>query len=312
MGVDEITGAACVACGGGHRQKHTVPEAMFRSGEEFTYLECGDCGTLQIAAVPDDLGRYYDTGEYYSFKDRDPLSRRPWLRNPIVRRLLAMNTRAYVATGLGRGLPWTHHARVNTGDRVLDLGCGEGADLQKLSLFGYRHLTGADPFLPADSFAAPGVPLLAGRHDELTGEYDCIVMSHSFEHVADPHATLASVRSLLAPGGRLVIRMPIRDCEAWDIYGVNWVQIDAPRHLVLFTRAGFQTILEAAGLRLVKLVDDSWAFQFWGSELVRAGRPHVKGPVGFSTEQMKAWDQRSDELNSIGRGDSILAVIEAA
>lgn len=52
---------------------------------------------------------------------------------------------------------------------------------------------------------------------------------HSFEHIADPFETLCSVRRLLS-SGTCLIRIPIVDSWAWENYGVNWIQIDAPRH----------------------------------------------------------------------------------
>ena len=45
----------------------TLSERMYGSGEAFDYFQCAGCGCLQINAVPEDLGRYYESG-YYSFK----------------------------------------------------------------------------------------------------------------------------------------------------------------------------------------------------------------------------------------------------
>ncbi len=118
---------------------------------------------------------------------------------------------------------------------VLDLGCGAGVILLWMHMAGYPMLTGADPFLPEERELAPGVRLMARGHDQLNGRFDWIMMHHSFEHVPDPGATLSSAARLLAPGGRVLIRMPITGTAAWRAYGVNWAQLDAPRHLTLLT-----------------------------------------------------------------------------
>ena len=309
FGMHELRADVCVACGADLAATYTVPEAMFRTGEMFRYRECSHCASLQINVVPHDLGRYYARSAYYSFNKPDPEVERPWVKFPLMRTALALNTRLFLATGIGRGPTWTRTARLAIDARILDLGCGDGYELKKLHTLGYSRLAGADPFLDGDGFAAPDVPLFARRHDEMTGTYDYVVMHHAFEHLADPHATLRSVRRLLAPGGRVVIRMPIKDCEAWDVYGVDWVQLDAPRHLVLYTRVGMIAILQSEGFFVEKIAYDSYGFQFWGSELVRRGEPHAQDPRKvFDQQQLEAWEQRSRELNDRGRGDSVLAV----
>ena len=45
-------GDDCIACGSDRiRGRHDVPEAMFRTGDSFTYRECDSCGSLQIDTV---------------------------------------------------------------------------------------------------------------------------------------------------------------------------------------------------------------------------------------------------------------------
>lgn len=40
---------------------------MFGFRNEFTYIECAVCGTVQIEEVPTDIAEYYP-GDYYSYK----------------------------------------------------------------------------------------------------------------------------------------------------------------------------------------------------------------------------------------------------
>ena len=63
-------GDDCIACGSDRtRDRHDVPEAMFRTGDSFTYRECDICGSLQIDTVPPDLAAHYDSDRYYSFAE---------------------------------------------------------------------------------------------------------------------------------------------------------------------------------------------------------------------------------------------------
>ena len=63
----------------------------------------------------------------------------------------------------------------------------------------------------------------------------------------------------------IVIRIPIAGTHAWQTYGVDWVQLDAPRHLFLHTEDGMRSLAAGAGLQVTAVVHDSTAMQFWGS-----------------------------------------------
>jgi SAM-dependent methyltransferase len=304
-------GDDCVACGSVQtRGQHKVPEGMFRTGDSFVYRECGGCGSLQIDTVPADLGSHYDPDRYYSFAGPNRGLRRRWLRHAPARAALRLNTEVYLRTGAGRGRSWAKRARIRPAHRILDIGCGQGENLLLLHLLGYRHLLGADPFLDASGEAAPGVPVLKATHKELQGRFDWVMMHHSFEHVADPHALLASVQGILADDGRVLIRMPVAGGWAWRNYGVNWVQLDAPRHLVLYTLDGFRRIAEERGFLLEDVCYDSGAFQFWGSELVRSGEAHAGGPGDrFTSRQLAAWAAEALRLNRALDGDQASFVL---
>lgn len=301
----------CVVCGPqAARETHKVDEAMFGIGESFQYAHCQSCGSLQILDVPTDLGRYYAT-DYYSF-ELSGLKTSPWLRRPPLRQALRANTWSYNRLRAGVGLWWARAAGLNTSDRILDLGCGSGSSLLNLHLLGYRHLAGADPFLEDDATLPGGVPLMKAAHSDVTGEYDWVLMHHSFEHVPDPRALLRSAHRLLGGTGRLLVRMPVMGARAWREYGTAWVQIDAPRHLVVFTPDGFARLAGEEGFVLEETVYDSTGFQFWGSEMARAGEPFRGGPGDrFSRQQLRGWEAEAKRLNAAQDGDQAMYILRA-
>ena len=307
-------GDDCIACGSDRtRDRHDVPEAMFRTGDSFTYRECDVCGSLQIDTVPPDLAAHYDSDRYYSFAEPNQRLQRRWLRRPPARVALRLNTEVYLRTGVGRGPSWARRVRIRPADRILDVGCGQGGSLLLLHLLGYRHLFGADPFLDTSREVAPGVPVLKATHKELEGRFDWVMMHHSFEHVADPRALLASVQGILSDHGRVLIRMPVTGGWAWRNYGEKWVQLDAPRHLVVYTIHGFRRIAEECGFLLDDVFYDSGTFQFWGSELVRSGEAHAGGPSDrFTSQQMAAWATEAERLNRALDGDQASFVLRSA
>jgi hypothetical protein len=90
---------------------------------------------------------------------------------------------------------------------------------------------------------------------------------------------------------------------------MDWSQVDAPRHLVLYTPRAMDAMAQAAGLTVTRLFCDSWSFQFWGSELIAQGLPHKgasmqQARAHFSRRQLRDWERESHELNARGEGDA--------
>lgn len=291
---------------------------MHGTREEFHYAQCKNCGSLRLLDAPADMAPYYNAGDYYSF---ETLERKFGLWD-VYR--WAKNRAYYLAKA--RNAPWP--SRLNPPlyeeygcdsflptSRILDVGCGSGALLLELRRNGFRRLMGVDPFLP-QGINIPGVELVRGGLDDLDREFDVIMMHHSLEHTPDPVAALESARQRLAHDGAVVVRIPIV-AGAWDLYGVDWVQLDAPRHVAIFSQAGMAAAAERAGLQIVNSYCDSSSFQFWGSELYRLDIPLADTRVTtsegleriFSVDQMAEWAQEADRLNSQMRGDQAVFVL---
>lgn len=145
---------------------------------------------------------------------------------------------------------------------------------------------------------------------ELGGQYDLVIASHSVEHTPDPREVLAGMCRRLRPGRYAVVRVPVV-AQAWRRYRTDWVQLDAPRRLFLFTASTFASVAEAAGFVTDAVVYDSTAFQFWGSEQYARDIPltdersyHVNPANSlFTPEQIAAYEAEARELNARGEGD---------
>lgn len=247
-------------------------EKMFGMGGVFDYLDCGSCGAISIIEPPEDLPRYYPKTGYYSVIGKSGL------------RQILMHLRdlAYVKNYPGAGvvrkylpnsaLESTLRATEgNRSSRILDVGCGEGALLKSLARLGMRSLTGVDPLINQDG-SINGIRLISGELSDVSGEFDIITFHHSLEHVPYPQLVLAQARSLLAPNGKVVVRIPTRDSLAYTVYRENWFQIDAPRHMCLHSYESIGLVAERAGLKINSILCDSHPMQFWASDLYRAGR----------------------------------------
>ncbi|HEY0099375.1 MAG TPA: class I SAM-dependent methyltransferase [Pyrinomonadaceae bacterium] len=333
-------GLGCRICGNeAANALHHAREMFYGTRHPFAYVECAACGTIQIQQVPD-LRPYY-AQNYYSFAhaqaDAQPAAlgikrnlaarvgafvrrtagayygqrraRLGQLRHPLGRSLSALLPR------LVAGFPeYLLDTRVNLNltprSAILDFGSGAGSTLLTLSLFGFRDLTGVDPFVEADIEYGDGVRVLKTELSGLSRQFDLILANHSVEHVADPRATLVEIRRVLKPGRFAVIRIPVV-AHAWERYGVNWVQLDPPRHLFLFNVHTFAGLATEAGFALEELRHDSTAFQFWGSEQYARDIPltdersYLLNPAAsiFEAGQLAAFAAQAEELNRRGEGD---------
>ena len=290
----------------------TVQEMMFGLGDSFEYFECAKCGCLQIGEIPGDLSRYYPD-DYYSFTV-------PGV-NPVKRFL----KRRWIGYALGegglvgwtmirlRGAPayagWIGKIRANPDHAILDIGCGQGHLLLDLQNLGFSNLTGVDSHIEKDIQYGEHVRVLKRPLSELEGQFDLVMLHHSFEHMIEQAGTLKEVWRLLKPGKLALLRIPLSGSYAWQTYGVNWSQLDAPRHLFLHTVESISLLAGQAGFRIVETVYDSTSFQLWGSEQYRRGVPltdarsFLKGSSLFSRTELKEFEAKARELNGQSAGD---------
>ena len=102
------------------------------------------------------------------------------------------------------------------GERVLDLGCGDGALTERLVAAGCRVV--AIDSSPAQVRAARARGLDARVADaaalDFEGEFDAVFSNAVLHWIADPDAALAGVRRALGPGGRLVAELGGHGCVA--------------------------------------------------------------------------------------------------
>lgn len=333
MATNEVTSTAplalqeCEVCGNqSGNSVHTATEMMFGLGGRFRYLECGQCGCLALQDVPGDLSPFYPP-DYYSFADgdADPRVRFYGLRRRLMGRFLRsrrvaelmLRTKARLGSDAP---PWVlamSGLNLTTEAAILDVGSGSGHRLRHLERMGFTDLTGADAFLPTDGRQTDHVTLVSSAPSEVSGIFDFIMCHHSFEHMADPAGVLATLRDRLSPHGAILLRVPLAGSFAWRHYGVDWVQLDAPRHLFVFTRTGMDLLAAKSGLAVTRVIFDSDALQFWGSEQYKRGiplsDPRTPGRDGvslFTSAQIEDYERRARSLNADGDGDQVAFLLE--
>lgn len=297
-----------------------VREMMYGTREAFDYRLCNLCGSLQIAEVPAELSRFYPS-DYYSMQvpssghgsamqrlKRYLNARRD--ENALVRQNVVGSIFGMIRPAAAE-IKALAVARPGLNDTILDLGCGSSAHLLRtLAGIGFNDLTGADPFIASDQTISPGLRLFKCSTDGLSGPYKVVMLHHSFEHLPEPRAAISEISRLLATGGTCILRVPTVSSEAFERYGANWVQLDAPRHLNIPSRSGIEMLAHSAGLVLSDTIDDSNLFQFSGSELYSKDIPLSDAAAHpHASSSLSAWKKEVRDLNAQNRGDQAAFIL---
>jgi 2-polyprenyl-3-methyl-5-hydroxy-6-metoxy-1,4-benzoquinol methylase len=308
---------ACRICGNAEANKtYIAKEMMFGLKDEFEYLECANCKCLQLMSIPADLSKYYPENYYSYFSKGEQHHIQTSVSKTIKRQIKKVLLDSFlkgdnmigrlISPKLGGYYPWIKKATLTSRSRILDVGCGSGELLLKMSNDGFKDLTGLDPFIKEDIHYKSGITIHKKTLDQLNEPFDLIMMHHAFEHMDHPLSIIQQIHSLLRPGGLALIRIPVGDSYAWKKYGVDWVQLDAPRHLFLHTTKSMQILCQQSGFTLDDVIYDSWSLQFYGSELYKKGIPlrADKEKEIFTPQQMDAFQHQARELNEKKEGDS--------
>ncbi|NOJ47790.1 class I SAM-dependent methyltransferase [Bradyrhizobium sp. WSM 1744] len=164
-----------------------------------------------------------------------------------------------------------------TGLRMIDVGCGSGAMLHALSECeggASFQLIGIDPALPrALTQAGERVTLMRGFPDrELAGHrpFDVVVSINTIEHTPDPAQFLATLETLMAPDGQVVVICPTTEFandellffdHFWSISPAAMISFAARSGLQLISHKGLAAPL--AGFQLFRFARSAFA----GSEV---------------------------------------------
>jgi 2-polyprenyl-3-methyl-5-hydroxy-6-metoxy-1,4-benzoquinol methylase len=146
---------------------------------------------------------------------------------------------------------------VEQGDRVLDVGCGEGWFCAALAELGVVNVLGVDVAAEAVRRARARYPRLrfeVSGESELPvddGQVDVIWLGEVIEHVRDGLGLLGECARVLAPGGRLLLTTPDHDWRSRLWLGLSRRAFERhfePRsdHLRFFTCRSLRSLLEAA------------------------------------------------------------------
>jgi 2-polyprenyl-3-methyl-5-hydroxy-6-metoxy-1,4-benzoquinol methylase len=287
----------CPVCGASTIHPALEAKDYTVSGATFAIWHCDGCTARFTQDVPaaSEIGPYYQSDAYISHSDT-----KEGLVNRLYHRVRAITLRSK------RKL--VERASSKTAGHLLDIGCGTGAFLHTMQQAGWT-VKGLEPDGGAREKAASLYGLSVDPIDGLfaltPGSYDVITLWHVLEHVHELSAYADHFRSLLKPGGILIIAVPNYTSLDAAHYGSAWAAYDVPRHLYHFSPRSMEALLKTAGLKVVGL-KPMWFDSFYVSmlsERYRRGKDNLIGAAltGLRSN-LKAW-------GDTGRCSSVIYII---
>lgn len=139
-------------------------------------------------------------------------------------------------------------------DKVLDFGCGGGFLLANLKC---AKKVGVELNETAhEECRTNNIEVYKSINQVPYKDFDIIISHHCMEHVPYPIEALASLRSLLKPGGKLILVIPIDDWRRqYDATGK-----DIDHHLHTWTPRLLANTLSEAGYQIesIKILTHAW------------------------------------------------------
>jgi SAM-dependent methyltransferase len=308
----------CAADLRGSRVLH-VREMMNGSRESFEYVVCAECECVQLLVPPPNVEKYY--ADYYGRSGVSVRGINYRLNRSRYNRALGRK-RNFVGWFLNRFFedPAARSIKgvVKRDDSILDVGCASGMLLLLMKDDGFEDVSGCDPFIEESISYPNGVEVHDHTIDEETRVFDVVMAHHVLEHVQDQTDFVRKIWERLGPTGNVIIRTPTSSSWAFERFGANWYQMDAPRHMCVHSRKSIVLLLESVGFTNVNITDDSTIWQILSSQLYEQDIPFVEHlrwyirhlPVLLVTGRFRNLRKVVSNLNEEGRGDQICVVAE--
>lgn len=234
----------CDICGPGDVEAVGVGEDFeyWTSPDSFLVVRCNTCGLVFLDPRPTEaeLERIYPPN-YHAF---DFSEERFGLVHDVRSRLEARRV-----LKSARDLP--------ADALIVDVGCGDGFHLDLLRRFGESGWTlqGVEPDARAAEVASErGIDVHQTTlidADIEPGTVDLVLLIQTIEHVADPSKLLGEVKTVLKPGGRLLVVTDNVGSPDFRIFkSRHWGGYHFPRHWHLYDRSTLAATARSAGLEV--------------------------------------------------------------
>lgn len=145
------------------------------------------------------------------------------------------------------------HYYVQPGQRVFDVGCGDGASLLDIAkagaeAYGTEYDRNVVPVAKALGLNIFFGDLKAASYAD--GFFDTITMSQLLEHVPDPITFIRQAKQKLKPGGQIILSFPNINSFNCKRCSRRWINWHVPYHINFFTKKSIELLAKSADMEL--------------------------------------------------------------
>ncbi len=246
LGTVQVAHRDCPLCGRNNSDQRDNPYSY----DVWVLKDCAACGFTYIDRGPD-YAKLFDELSWETtslVEERRRQSLRP------VGYKISKASRLRMRLLPRKQIPLMLEAWAKPGN-ILDLGCGDGGPLDKLSLaftpYGIEVSTAlakvADQRFSVSGGACINAPTLDGLKSLPAGAFTAATMRSYLEHEMNPLAVLHETYRTLKAAGVVIVKVPNYDSLNRRVMGSRWCGFRYPDHLNYFTPKTLRAMAQKAG-----------------------------------------------------------------
>jgi 2-polyprenyl-3-methyl-5-hydroxy-6-metoxy-1,4-benzoquinol methylase len=229
----------CPICLNENLRNNLVCKDYSVSKESFMLVLCDKCNTKITSPRPDqiEINKYYESPDYISHTNQG---------NNIINKLYKI-IRSYTINSKIKLIN-----NLTEKGKILDIGCGTGEFLIKCKKNKWEVI-GIEPNINArNNNSLTKENLIYKDFNDLNTkkDFNIITLWHVLEHLYDPLEIMKKLRTLLKPGGYLIIAVPNHESLDAKYYKENWAAYDVPRHLYHFSKKSINSLAKKTKFKI--------------------------------------------------------------
>ena len=230
----------CPVCHNQNINHILTAEDFLVTREKFQIYSCQNCGLRFTNPRPNDdqLAGYYDSDEYISHSNEGSS-----LINGLykIARTFTLRRKRKLIESLSQS------------KRLLDVGCGTGHFIDYCQQHGWQ-VDGVEPNEIARTQAEEKTKIVIRQDlsEVADTSFQVITLWHVLEHLPNLEQTMNQLKSLLAPGGVIIIAVPNFEAYEASVFKEYWAAYDVPRHLYHFNANALEQLVNKYGLKIAR------------------------------------------------------------
>jgi 2-polyprenyl-3-methyl-5-hydroxy-6-metoxy-1,4-benzoquinol methylase len=287
----------CGACGSlNSRQLFKAKDFLYGNAGSWPVAQCESCQVvfLNPRIPPNEIGPYYPKTYYTNaFERNSQLAhvRRTW-RQKLKSALLAAEfgyplpadvapLDVLISGILGRAwagsASFSRNIRYKPGGRVMDVGCGSGAMLDRFAALGWQTYGTEVSEESAKVAKAGGHHISMGALTDLrfaAESFDVVTLWDTLEHIHNPLEIMTEACRLCKTGGEIYVYVPNFGSLYASLLRDHWFMFTAPLHYYHYTSKTLRRLAVRAGFNIVSI-----EFPYGDAGIGSSTLPHIEKSI---------------------------------